>query len=1093
MEENIKLTINENSSNKIFVSIACFMDNDILNTIQDCLEKAECSENIVFGICFQYDPNDDYLKIYDNNSQFRIHRMHWKEAKGPAYARGIIYDLFKPESDDYFFQIDCHTRFFDKWDTKIIESFKICKQINPKCVISHYPININNMNGDLSYLLHIETVRCIDINYGIKTHGKHLNIKDCPKKSWGTSAAMLFFDKQAYIDIPFDKQIYHGLQFEEQVVIAARYWTNGYDIFTPTHHIISTEYMTSSSRQKVRPPTDGNKKRETYERLCHIMKLKYNEKYLNIYNCYLGNERTIEDYYKMLKIYDRIKEVFTNNYLDEQELTANTIIVGSEGMGYAFSEYFIKYILNLTYPNKRVIHKNTDDCDLMIFTHFTRGEQMWNKQKKPYILWNGEKYNLPSNLPFCSSKLTFNSLRNSGYIKIPYAFHAYIEYVKRNIWLKYKTLSYISKRTKLFGYCISADRGDNPRKTFIDQFTKHYSKTYALGRYSHEKSIRERVNDKWMDEKLQEKYSEFKFILAAENEIIDGYLTEKIINAYSSGAIPIYIGDSNYAKKIFNPKSFICVSDFNNHEECIKYIINLSDNELESYYKEPIFTYEKESEIFREVDNRYCPENKNIINSIKRLMGEIVDDQFSINNTSSNIPTVLINLKSAKDKLIKMTTLLNDYDIPFTRFNSILGDDIYEDFKSKNKFLNNGYTLRPHQVGIWQSHMYIWKHMIEHNINKVLILEDDCLFVNNFKSLYDKSLDLIKDKEYDIFYLGYSGCDINSDKDLYLIDNGIPRTTHSYILSLSGAKKLVEKLSVIDFPIDELIGRMFDRKELNGYRTSYLLIYQPWLAEGHRRNKFFPEKLLHLIENKPVILKNEIKSEISYKQINFKSIPKYYINLERRTDRNNCMIEFKNKFSSLSNLKRFNAYDGRNINDLDNLPLNITLRDNQKINIINKSSVSGGMLSYGGLGCAISHKKILDSIIENNYEDTIILEDDIEFVDNFDEILENIKIPNHYDMFFIGYHSAPNSESFNDQIDKCHRIYGTFGMIISLNCAKKLINDFKVFNPLQNALDTAYYRTIPPNQINKYCIKLNNRLIHHLKQNTEENPSDIIV
>ena len=31
---------------KIFVSIACFMDNDIVNTIEDCLNKAKHPDNI---------------------------------------------------------------------------------------------------------------------------------------------------------------------------------------------------------------------------------------------------------------------------------------------------------------------------------------------------------------------------------------------------------------------------------------------------------------------------------------------------------------------------------------------------------------------------------------------------------------------------------------------------------------------------------------------------------------------------------------------------------------------------------------------------------------------------------------------------------------------------------------------------------------------------------------------------------------------------------------------------------------------------------------------------------------------------------------
>jgi hypothetical protein len=303
------------TNKKIFVSIACFMDYDIINTINDCLKKAKNPKNIIFGICLQYDVNDNFLKDYDNNKQFKIHKMNYKEAKGPAYARAIIYNMFNNE--DYFFQIDCHTRFFDSWDIKLIESFEKCKKISSKSIISYYPINIIDMNNEnkLSQIANISHVRCIDLNHGIKTHGKYISIKECPKKSWGISGAMLFFDKQAHKEIKYDSEIYHGVQFEEQLVLACKFWTHGYDIFSPDNHIIATEYLTNIDRLKVKPYIDSFKKKETYNRLCHIMKLNYNEIYLNKYNSYLGNVRTVEDYYKMLKIYDKVKKIFENNYL----------------------------------------------------------------------------------------------------------------------------------------------------------------------------------------------------------------------------------------------------------------------------------------------------------------------------------------------------------------------------------------------------------------------------------------------------------------------------------------------------------------------------------------------------------------------------------------------------------------------------------------------------------------------------------------------------------------------------------------------------------------------------------------------------------
>ena len=300
----------------IFISIACFMDSDILNTIEDCLTKADNPTKITFGICLQCEDTNDHMLIkYNNNPQFKNHIMHWKDAKGSAYARGILYDMFSDE--DYFFQIDCHTRFFDNWDTKLLNSHNECKKIKDKCVISHYPININDMNcqSKLNTIVNISTVRCVDAQHGIKTHGRFVSIKDCPKTSWGISAAMLFFDKECYSAVKFDKEIYFGLQFEEQTVLAARYWTHGYDIFTPKDHIIATEYITNRKRESKRPIIDSKLKKQTYDRLCNVMMLNSNDicKQIN----YIGTVRTLEEYYKMLNIYEKILQVYPNNILDK--------------------------------------------------------------------------------------------------------------------------------------------------------------------------------------------------------------------------------------------------------------------------------------------------------------------------------------------------------------------------------------------------------------------------------------------------------------------------------------------------------------------------------------------------------------------------------------------------------------------------------------------------------------------------------------------------------------------------------------------------------------------------------------------------------
>ena len=163
------------------------------------------------------------------------------------------------------------------------------------------------------------------------------------------------------------------------------------------------------------------------------MKLKRICKYDKTINSRLGNELSIEDYYKMLYIYDKVTETYPDNYLQYDESDKNVITVGSVGFGYEFGKYFVNYILNLTFPNSTIKYENSENCDLIIYTHFTRNQDFWNKNEKPYLMWNGERHNLPSKVRNCSNKLIVSSLDANSNLSIPYAFFAYVEYKQRNL------------------------------------------------------------------------------------------------------------------------------------------------------------------------------------------------------------------------------------------------------------------------------------------------------------------------------------------------------------------------------------------------------------------------------------------------------------------------------------------------------------------------------------------------------------------------------------------------------------------------------------------------------------------------------------
>ena len=77
-----------------------FLKTDIINTIENCISQAKNPESLYFGICFQDEMNNTILDQYKDVVNFEIVHMNWQDAKGPAYARGIIYDLYKDQ--DYY-------------------------------------------------------------------------------------------------------------------------------------------------------------------------------------------------------------------------------------------------------------------------------------------------------------------------------------------------------------------------------------------------------------------------------------------------------------------------------------------------------------------------------------------------------------------------------------------------------------------------------------------------------------------------------------------------------------------------------------------------------------------------------------------------------------------------------------------------------------------------------------------------------------------------------------------------------------------------------------------------------------------------------
>ena len=109
------------------------------------------------------------------------------------------------------------------------------------------------------------------------------------------------------------------------------------------------------------------------------------------------------------------------------------------------------------------------------------------------------------------------------------------------------------------------------------------------------KNIKGRGDQHWKYNFLKN----YRFNIAFESEIGDGYVSEKIIQPMSVNSIPIYWGTS-MVKQDFNENSFIFVDDYDSEEKLIEHIVELNNDKdlYKQKINEPWFKNNKVPEAF---------------------------------------------------------------------------------------------------------------------------------------------------------------------------------------------------------------------------------------------------------------------------------------------------------------------------------------------------------------------------------------------------------------------------------------------------------------------------------------------------------------
>ena len=243
----------------------------------------------------------------------------------------------------------------------------------------------------------------------------------------------------------------------------------------------------------------------------------------------------------------------------------------------------------------------SDNPDVLFFSMFDNKHNQYSSKRKVFFI--GEPYPERSDADY---NITFDkdSAKNT---RIP-------------LWVCYMNNELLNERVapsnkREFCSFIASNPGhDNIRKNLVEALTK-YKQVDCGGPYLNNIGI---VIPRGKDASGKICFNkQFKFGFAIENKnTYEGYCTEKILDVFKSGCIPIYWGHPNVIED-FDSRSFINANDFSSFDELTEYVKKVdNDDELyKSYFQYPIFT-EKWLNIFNDNDSVFFK------NLAKNILGE---------------------------------------------------------------------------------------------------------------------------------------------------------------------------------------------------------------------------------------------------------------------------------------------------------------------------------------------------------------------------------------------------------------------------------------------------------------------------------------
>ena len=268
----------------------------------------------------------------------------------------------------------------------------------------------------------------------------------------------------------------------------------------------------------------------------------------------------------------------------------SSFIIRNEGVGLPRA---LKRILVFAFPEYKIVYEPESTSPHLIITgYYGQPEEAIDQQpvRAPYFALSIENKSLrwrrfrASGYPF--AELVSRKKSSENFIFFPFFTYAY-----PTLKDMLETATQIRKnsipRDKQVAYIASDCTPE--RESIFHALKKKLGAGQAIGLGKCSTTPGHRAPGGYGD--LDHLLKDYNFVMAIENRNHKGYVTEKIINAYKVGAIPIYWGDAETVREFFNPDSFIDATAYESVDNLAHSVSSLARNPiaLQKKLREPIF------------------------------------------------------------------------------------------------------------------------------------------------------------------------------------------------------------------------------------------------------------------------------------------------------------------------------------------------------------------------------------------------------------------------------------------------------------------------------------------------------------------------